>query len=406
MNERPYDLVLYGASGFVGRQTVAHLARHGDGVRWALAGRSREKLEAARAAAGEGAVNAGVIVADAGDAAALDALASQAKVVLSTAGPFALYGSELVAACVRHGTHYVDITGETPWVRDLIQRHDADARASGTRIVPCCGFDSVPSDLGTWVLAHEIRERFGEPCREVTSAFSLRGGFNGGTIASLLNVMAEGESEAFANPFLLNPAGTAPADTAPHRDPAGPHRDGDHRAWLGPFLMGPINTRVVRRTVALAAERGDTAFAGDFRYGEYMRLGRGARAGAMAWIMSAGMAATKFALKFDAGRRLAARWSPAPGEGPTEAQMDRGGFRCELVGRSASGLVLRARVSAKGDPGNRATTVFVCESALALVRNLDVLPPGGGVMTPATALGDVLVRRLHAAGVTLEVLPA
>lgn len=403
--DRPFDLVLYGASGFVGRQTVAHLARHGDGVRWALAGRSREKLEAVRAAAGPGAAGAGIVVADAGDGAALDALARDTRVVLSTAGPFALYGSGLVAACVAHGAHYVDITGETPWVRGLIDRHDAAAKADGTRIVPGCGFDSVPSDLGAWLLAHEIRTRFGEPCREVVSAFSLRGGFNGGTIASLLNVLASGERQAFASPFLLNPPGSVPDDGSPHRDPVLPRRDDDVRAWVAPFLMAPINTRVVRRTAALARAHGDDAYAADFRYREWQRVGRGPKAALLAGALAGGQAVAAGVLRTAAGRRLAARLAPAPGEGPSEQQMDRGGFRCELVGRSASGLVLRARVATKGDPGNRATTVFVCEAALALVRNAGMLPPGGGVLTPALAFGDVLVRRLRAAGVTLEVLP-
>ncbi len=300
--------------------------------------------------------------------------------VLSTAGPFALYGGELVAACVRHGTHYVDITGETPWVRDLIHRHDTDARASGTRIVPCCGFDSVPSDLGTWVLAHEIRERFGEPCREVTSAFSLRGGFNGGTIASLLNVMAEGGIEAFANPFLLNPPGTAPADTAPHRDPAGPAPrrrpprlagpvpDGAHQHPCGAALGGTsdagrrrVRGRLPLRRVHAPRPRGPRGRHGvghERRHGRHdVRAAvRGRPAARRALVTRAGRGAHRGA---DGPRRLPLRAGGAQRVGPRAAR----------------------RVSAKGDPGNRATTVFVCESALALVRNLDVLPPGGGVMT-------------------------
>lgn len=403
MGER-YDIVLYGASGFVGRQTVAYLARHGDGLRWALAGRARERLEATRAAAGAGAAQAGILVADAHDPAALATLAAQARVVLNTAGPFALYGSDLVAACVRQGTHYVDITGETPWVRGLIDRHDADARVSGARIVPCCGFDSVPSDLGAWWLAREIRQRFGESCVEVNAVFSMRGGFNGGTVASMLNLMASGQATALGNPFLLNPEGTAPDDKGPHRDPVGPRRHPDFRAWLAPFLMGPVNTRVVRRSAALLRARGDHAYGKNLVYQEYLRTGRGIGGAVKAGVLSASMGAAGLLMHWAAGRRLVARFLPAPGEGPTEQQMNRGGFRCDLVGRSRSGLVLRAQVAAKGDPGNRATTVFVCESALALARNADLLPPDGGVLTPATAFGEVLVRRLHAAGVTLAVL--
>ncbi|MBP6465834.1 MAG: saccharopine dehydrogenase NADP-binding domain-containing protein, partial [Rubrivivax sp.] len=176
---RPYDVVLYGASGFVGRQTVAYFARQAGGPRWAVAGRSAARLQAVRQACG--AAQAGVVVADAADAVALDALAAQTRVVLSTAGPFARHGSELVAACVRHGTHYVDITGETPWVREMIERHHDAAARRGTRIVPGCGFDSVPSDLGAWGVAQALWKRHGERCASVKACFSLRGGLNGGT---------------------------------------------------------------------------------------------------------------------------------------------------------------------------------------------------------------------------------
>ncbi|HSQ72845.1 MAG TPA: saccharopine dehydrogenase NADP-binding domain-containing protein, partial [Rubrivivax sp.] len=178
------DVVLYGATGFVGRQVAAYFALHAPRLRWAVAGRSATRLQAVLS--GCGAAGAGLIVADATDAAALDALAAQTRVVLSTAGPFALYGSELVAACVRHGTHYVDITGETPWVREMIDRHHDAAASRGTRIVPGCGFDSVPSDMGACLVAQALQRRHGERFVDVKACFSLRGVLNGGTVASLL----------------------------------------------------------------------------------------------------------------------------------------------------------------------------------------------------------------------------
>jgi short subunit dehydrogenase-like uncharacterized protein len=253
---RTYDVVLYGATGFVGRQTVAHFAAHAKGVRWALAGRSARKLEQLRLACGPGAAGAGILVADAADTHALDALAGQAAVVLSTAGPFALYGSALVAACVAHRTHYVDITGETPWVRGLIDQHHAQAAHDGTRIIPCCGFDSVPSDLGAWLVAEAIWHQYREPCVSVKACHSMRGGLNGGTWASALNMIESGQDRLLADPFLLNPPGTAPRNPAEHADPVAPRRDADFAAWVGPFVMGPINTRVVRRTAALLKARG------------------------------------------------------------------------------------------------------------------------------------------------------
>lgn len=407
---RKFDLVLYGASGFVGRQTVLHIARHAlrvPGLRWAVAGRSRVKLNAALAAAvdvvGDSAADAGVLVADAHDREALRVLAGDARVVLSSAGPFALYGSELVEACVQQRTHYVDITGETPWVRGLIDRHHEQAQQDGTRIVPGCGFDSVPSDLGAWMLTREMQRRHRSACTEVKASFSMKGGFNGGTIASLMHNLQDGRDEQFRRPFLLNPAGSEPTDAAPHTDPFAPHHDADFDAWLGPFMMGPINTRVVRRSAALWAARGDTGYGEGFRYQEYMHFGRGPAAALMAAGVSSGAAIGESALALAPMRKLLGMAMPAPGEGPSEKAMDGGHFRCRLIGRDARGHVLRGSISDQGDPGNRATTKMVCEAALALVHELPQLPSDGGVLTPATAFGDVLVARLRAAGMHLEI---
>jgi len=401
LRTRPYDVILYGATGFVGRQTARYFATHAPGLRWAVAGRSAAKLEALHAEFA--APSPGIVVADAGDAAALDALAAQARVVLSTAGPFARFGSELVAACVRHGTHYVDITGETPWVRQMIDRHHDAAASSGTRIVPGCGFDSVPSDLGAWLVARALWEQHDEGCVGVKACFSIRGGLNGGTAASMLNALDEGVQAQIDDPFLLNPAGTVPVDAASHRDPVGALRDDDFGGWLAPFVMGPINTRVVRRSAALLADSG--LYAPTFRYQEYARMGRGAAGALTATTVAFGMAAGRSALGFAPLRRVAARFMPAPGEGPNEQAMDRGSFRCELIGVGSRGTVQRGRIAGRGDPGNRATTVFVCESALALAVDAKRLPGGarlGGVLTPAVALGEVLAARLRAAGMTVE----
>lgn len=400
--ERPYDVVLYGATGFVGRQTVAYFAAHAQGLRWALAGRNAAKLEAAKREAGAGAAQADVIVADGQDAAALNSLTASSRVVLSTAGPFALFGSALVAACVAQGTHYVDITGETPWVRQLIDRHHDVAARAGTRIIPCCGFDSVPSDMGAFVLVAAARERWGEPCVDVKASFSMRGGLNGGTLASALNMMETGQSKAMADPFLLNPPDAQPTNPTAHADPIAPHRDPDFGAWLGPFVMGPVNTRVVRRSAALLG------YGADFHYQEYMRFGAGPVAALTAASFSFGMGATQAAMLLPTARSLARRLAPAPGEGPSERSMNQGSFRCELVGRTAAGQLLRARVAGAGDPGNRATTRMVCEAALALACDAEQLPGGprlGGVLTPASGLGDVLVRRMRAANMSVEVEP-
>ncbi len=415
---RKYDVVLYGASGFVGRQTVAYFAQLGplknpDGqpLRWALAGRSADKLEAVKTACGEGAKNADIIVADAQDAVALGQLAQNARVVLSTAGPFALYGSALVTACVKHGTHYVDITGETPWVHGLIAEHHDAAAVSGTRIIPFCGFDSVPSDLGAWLITQAMQARHGEPCNRVKACFSLKGGVNGGTLASALNFMGPAHARMMADPFLLNANLDRPGaarSIAAHLDPTSPSFDVDFNAWLGPFFMGPINTRVVRRSAdLLTPSRGRPAgYADDFQYQEYFRFGSGPLAAAAATAFCAGMRASQFAMTLAPVRSLAGKLVPGPGTGPSEGSMNRGSFRCELVGKSASGHVVRGRIADRGDPGNRGTTKMVCEAALCLALELDALPGGrakGGLLTPASGLGDVLVARLRNAGMTLEV---
>ncbi len=415
---RKYDVVLYGASGFVGQQTVAYFAKlgklngpHGKPLRWALAGRSADKLEAVKAACGPGAKRADIVVADAQDAKALNALARDAVVVLSTAGPFALYGSELVAACAANGTHYVDITGETPWVADMIRQHEAAAVKSGARIIPFCGFDSIPSDLGAWMVASTMQETYGEPCQSVKASFSVRGGVNGGTLASMFNFLGTDQAKKLAEPFLLNPPIAGARSVVGQQDPVTPVYDADFKAWLGPFFMGPINTRVVRRSAALStmasgAGRGKAkVYANDFTYQEYMRFGAGPLAGMAATAFCAGMFSSQQAMRIKPLRQLAGRLAPGPGTGPSEASMDGGSFRCQLVGRSASGHVVRGRVADKGDPGNRATTKMVCEAALCLALQLDELPGGrgkGGFLTPATGLGAVLLKRLRDAGMTLE----
>ena len=399
--KRKYDIVLYGATGFVGRQTALYLATYpkerAKGLRWALAGRDPQKLQDSRGRCGPGGARAGIIVADAHDRAALDTLARSAKVVLSTAGPFALYGSDLVAACVDHGTHYVDITGETPWVRGLIDRHDAQAARDGTRIIPFCGFDSVPSDIGVWLVHQVMRERHGEDCVNVKAAYSVRGGVNGGTLASALNMLGSEQARAFADPFLLNPAQTRPPDAAAQQDPVAARYDAQFKAWLCPFMMGPINTRVVRRSAALL-DYGEA-----FHYQEYLRVGQGLPAAAAAIALSAGMGASQLALQLAPVRKLASLLAPRPGAGPSSASMDGGSFRCELVGTGTSGRTVRGRIADRGDPGNRATTKMVCEAALCLALQQDLLPVHAGVLTPASGLGAVLAARLRAAGMTLDI---
>jgi short subunit dehydrogenase-like uncharacterized protein len=401
--KRDFDIALYGATGFVGQQTVAYFCQHYPKLRIALGGRDRRKLEAVALRYKLNPKNT-VLVADAQDAKALAVLAQSASVVLSTAGPFTLYGSQLVAACVNAKTHYVDITGETPWVKKMIDAHHEQAANDGTRIVPCCGFDSVPSDIGAWLAATTMMHTYGEPCVDVKAAFSMRGGLNGGTLASIANILGSKESaKAARDVFLLNPADTRPSDETKHGDVLLPRSDSDFKAWIGPFIMAAINTRVVRRSAALSllAEGESAPYDAQFRYQEYMRFGKGPVAGATAAAFSWGLGAGALGMRLSPIKALALKLGPGPGEGPSESAMDNGGFRCEYIARSASGKILHGKMSTKGDPGNRATTRFVCEAAVALVLDQKSLPGAGvlgGVLTPASAFAQVLVDRLSAKG--------
>jgi short subunit dehydrogenase-like uncharacterized protein len=391
-NDRKYDIVLYGASGFTGRQTVEYCRQFApSGLRWAIAGRNRSKLESVNSA------GADVLVADAQDDNALNSLAEQARVVLSTAGPFSLYGTKLVDACVRNRTHYCDITGETPWIRQQIDRHHAQAAADGTRIVPGCGFDSIPSDFGAWLMSRHMREELQSQCASVSAYFRVGGGINGGTLASLFHMLETNQLMIARDPFLLDPDPAAhPAEErARNADPTNVRYDEDLKKWVGPFLMGSINTRVVRRTQALLGTR--------FDYQEYSKFGssRTARSAIMAGKVFESIAASRI------GRGILKRLLPKPGEGPSEKVMDGGFFECEFVATANSGKRARGILKGQGDAGNRITVKCLCESAFVLAQSADgnaaVKPfSGGGVLTPVTGLGEELTARLAKAGITFE----
>jgi len=391
--DRKYDLVLYGASGFTGRQTVEYCREFApSGLRWAIAGRNRIKLDSVNSA------RVDVLVAEAQDDGALNRLAGQACVVATTAGPFSLYGTKLVDACVRNRTHYCDITGETPWVRGLIDRHHAQAQADGTRIVPSCGFDSIPSDFGAWLMSRHIREGLMSESVSVSAYFRLGGGLNGGTLASYFNLIETGQIGFARDPFLLDPQPRAhtPEERARNADPTGIRYDAELQAWVGPFLMGSVNTRVVRRTQALLGTR--------FDYQEYSKFRRASRAR----MVAIGSAVFESISGSRLGRRIIRRVLLKPGEGPPERAMNSGFFKCEFIGVAKNGARVRGVFKGQGDAGNRITVKCLCESAFILaLRAADPLgakPGVGGVLTPVTGLGGDLVGRLAGAGITFELV--
>jgi short subunit dehydrogenase-like uncharacterized protein len=389
---RKYDLILYGASGFTGKQTVAYCKGFAPPeLKWAIAGRNRSKLDAVNCATVD------VLIADAQDAQALNQLAAQTRVIASTAGPFSLYGTPLVDACVANRTHYCDITGETPWIRTLIDRHHAQATADGTLIVPCCGFDSIPSDFGAWLISRHIRDVLRSECVKVVASFQMGGGINGGTLASFFHLLESKQTAAVRDPFLLDPdpAMYSAEERARNADPHEVRYDADLGAWTTAFLMGSINTRVVRRTQALLGTR--------FDYQEYtkFRSASAARMAAGAGRIFQAILESRF------GRLIAKPWLPKPGQGPSEKVMNEGFFRCEFVATARNGVQARAILKGSGDPGNRITVKCLCESAFVLSMldgDSGAQPGSGGVLTPVTALGGALADRLTKAGITFEIV--
>ncbi|WP_346618576.1 saccharopine dehydrogenase NADP-binding domain-containing protein [Blastococcus montanus] len=401
---RTHDLVVYGATGFVGRLLAGYLAEHApEGTRIALAGRSRARLEEVRAALPPAGRDWPLIEADSTDPDSLRALAGSTRVLATTVGPYARYGLPVVEACARAGTHYADLTGEVLFVRDAIARYDAVARDTGARIMHACGYDSIPSDLSTMLLARRAEADGAGGLRDVQLVATARGGLSGGTIDSMraqVEAMQEDPSlrRVFGDPFALSPDRAAEPDTPQPRDGALPSRTDDGR-WTAAFVMAPFNTRIVRRSNALQG----WAYGRGLRYGEVMGVGRGPLGAVTAAGVTAALVATVSAMNLAPTRAVLDRVLPAPGTGPGEATRAKGWFRMVVDAGTEDGRRYRATAAGKGDPGYAATAVMLGEAALALALDGDRLPDRAGSLTPATALGEVLVERLRAAGHTYEV---
>jgi short subunit dehydrogenase-like uncharacterized protein len=397
---RDLDLVLWGATGYTGQLVAEYLSASPSaaGLRWAIAGRDRAKLDAVhRGLRG----NVEVLIGDAGDPASLDRIAARTKVVCSTVGPYAKYGSFLVAACVRAGTSYCDLTGEVPWVRRMIDEHHDDARKSGARIVHCCGFDSIPSDLGVWMLHKAMRDRGARLARVDAYFGEASGRFSGGTVASLLGVIDEARKDpamrkVLGDPYSLDPR---PRVGGPDKgDAKGVGYEPRLKKWTAPFVMAAINTRIVRRSNAVL----DYPYGRDFRYTEQMTMGGGIKGAVAATGLTAALGGFLAASQIGPLRKKIEQKLPKPGEGPTQEQRERGYFKVRLLAEAEGGAPhLLGRVEDQRDPGYGSTCVMLSESALCLAR--DPLTSSGGVLTPASAMGDALLTRLRAAGMTFEV---
>ena len=408
-NAPTHDLVVFGATSFVGQIITRYLAEEfgtRGRLKWAIAGRSETRLAELRNALGLKAGKLPLLVADAADEDALRRLCAGTRVVLSTVGPYALYGEPLVKVCAESGTDYCDLTGEVQWIRRMIRAYEKTARRSGARIVHCCGFDSIPSDLGVHFLQREARERFSAPCTEVKMRVKgARGGFSGGTVASLLNVIKEASADPLlrkelANPYSLCPEGYAPGVRQP--DVKSAEFDADFGAWVAPFVMSAINTRIVQRSNALSGR----AYGADFRYDEAMLTGRGIKGRLVATGISAGMAGVMVAGAIAPVRGALGRFVlPKPGEGPSAEEQRKGFFDLRFLGRTADGRELRVKVTGDRDPGYGSTAKIIGQAGASLALDFADTGPTGGFWTPATMFGDRLIERLTAhSGLAFEVL--
>ncbi len=403
---RELDVVVFGATGFVGKLLAAHLAEHApDGVRIGLAGRSADRLATVRSALPARAQDWPLLVADAQDPAALAALAGRTRVVATTVGPYARYGLPLVEACADAGTDYLDLTGEVLFVRQSIDRFHEVATRTGARIVHACGFDSVPSDLAVLLVAGQARaDGEGELQDTVLHVVSMKGGVSGGTIDSarvqLEAMAADGSLKTLIDdPYSLSPDRSAEPDLGDERDRLSVGKDPELGRWTGPFVMAPFNTRVVRRSNALSG----WSYGRRFRYREVMGFGTSPLAPALAAGVTAGLAVGMAGMAFGPTRKVLDRLLPSPGEGPSEQARRNGHFRVEVVARTSTGARYTSTVAAKGDPGYAATAVMQGEAALCLALDRARLPEAAGVLTPATAMGTALADRLRAQGFELSV---
>jgi len=392
MNKK-FDIIVYGATGFTGSLCVKYLKENYSGLRWGIAGRNQKKLEQLSKELG---LRCEIFVADGDDAAALNRLTKQTKVVITTAGPFHRYGSKLVASCVETSTHYVDITGENFWVKQMIEKHHEKAKKKGVRIIPSCGYDSVPSDLGCFFAA----KTFGKKISSILSFHTWKGEASGGTIETMFSARSSGADRSSFGKFALNPKGSVSKKQKElTSDKVSVHHNNDLGAWVGPFVMAMANTRVVRRGAALLEELGE-GYGKDFVYKEHAYYSsRSAARKATFFLGVMGL------IILTPLSKLVRPFLKKPGQGPSQAVMDGGFFKCKFVVKGEDGSQKIYSMHASGDPGYKVTSKLVCESAICLLGDHSSLPGGknwGGILTSSSGLGEPLIKRLKKVGVVFE----
>ncbi len=389
MSEREFDVIVYGSTGYTGRLVAEYMQAQygGTDVKWAMAGRSAEKLEAVGSEMGISA-DVAKVVANSDDPASLAQMAQRTKVLLTTVGPYQLYGTDVLAACAEAGTDYVDLCGEPAWMHDTVRDFQKQAEASGARIVHSCGFDSIPFDLGVFYTQAKAREAFGASCLRIRGRVrKMQGKFSGGTAASFIQTMARvGKQpevlEWLKDPFTLTPGFEGPRQ--PHG--AKPIEEKDLGSWSAPFIMASINTKNVHRSNALLGG----AYGEDFVYDEMMMTGPGEQGAQMAQEVVQ-------------MNNSMAKDAPKPGEGPTKEERENGFYDVMFVGDTSGGERIICSVVGDKDPGYGSTSKMISEAAVCLARDIEHSCVPGGIYTPAPAMGMALVKRLEDnAGLTFK----
>ncbi|MEO9634884.1 MAG: saccharopine dehydrogenase NADP-binding domain-containing protein [Parasphingorhabdus sp.] len=389
-NTREFDVIIYGATGYTGRLVAEYMAQQygvsDDAPKWAMAGRSLEKLEEVRDLVGAP-KDTPLVVADSDDVASIDMMASRTTVLLTTVGPYQLYGDEVVAACVKNGTHYVDLCGEPGWMRAMIDEHQEAAEKSGAQICFSCGFDSIPFDLGVLMLQKDMHKRFGKPAARVKGRVrAMEGTFSGGTAASLTETMKAIAKNPGLVKILASSFGLTPGFVGPDQpNMVIPKYDKTIDSWTAPFIMAPINTKNVHRTNFLL----DFPFGEDFKYDEML-------------VTSPGDIGKQAAEMVAKANPFGGDDAPKPGEGPTKEQRDNGHYDVIFLGETADGDTASLCVKGDKDPGYGSTSKMIAEAALCIAR--DGNDHGGGVWTPGALMGEKLVKRLESkAGLSFAV---
>ena len=406
MKQNQYDIIIFGATSFVGKIICEYMIKQfsNDEVSWVLAGRSEKKLTELKNSLGKKAIDLPVIIADASDLEGLKSMCEQAKVIMSTVGPYDLYGETLIQACVETATDYCDLTGEPHWIKKMLESYEEQAKKSGARIVHCTGFDSIPSDLGVYYTQREAKKLFGSTCSDIKMRVkNMRGSASGGTIATALNIAKEIKKDPQVKRDLVNPYSLCPKGHGfkTRQKPIKLEFDETFKTWIGPFFMSSINTRIVHRSNALS----DNAYGDNFHYSEGVMTGKGFKGKTRARSIYWGLAAFFTGAGIAPIRAFLGRFVlPKPGEGPNLKAQNNGFYDFRFVGTTEDGNEIRTKVHGNRDPGYGSTAKIISQAAVCLAQDVPS-EVKGGFWTPATILGDAIIDRLNAhSGVTFEVL--